>query len=143
MKATRIWLLDDDWISNLIHEVMIGHFQPTWEVEAFTQPCDFISLYRKLAQLTPERLPDVLFLDLNMPRLNGWEVLDQLTDMERVCPILVLTSSIGKEDLDRSKQYPLVQGFISKPLCMRYLVRFFEKRQWRSSIHSHLISPSQ
>lgn len=67
---------------------------------------------------TKQKLPEVIFLDLNMPVLDGWEFLDSFNsffkDLET--KIYILSSSIDSRDIKRSKEYTLVKGFIPKPL---------------------------
>lgn len=64
-------------------------------------------------------LPDVILLDLNMPRMNGWEFLRQYPEIfreNRRIPVVVVSSSINREDREKSETFPCVKGMISKPL---------------------------
>ncbi|MEJ7663145.1 MAG: hypothetical protein WKG07_28185 [Hymenobacter sp.] len=65
-------------------------------------------------------LPHVVLLDLNMPLLSGWDVLEALKPLEARllgrCVVYVLTSSLAPADAARARQYPLVAGFLDKPL---------------------------
>lgn len=60
--------------------------------------------------------PDVVFLDINMPVMDGWEFLEDLSSKEINIPIYMLTSSIDKNDNEKSKKYSTVIGFLNKPL---------------------------
>ena len=61
-------------------------------------------------------LPDIILLDLNMPKMNGFEFLQNLTadEVNRV-KVFVLTTSDQKEDMLRARDYR-ISGFITKPL---------------------------
>lgn len=65
-------------------------------------------------------LPDILLLDLNMPKMNGWQFLESYLkielQIEKKISIYVVSSSIWEDDLLRAKRNLLVTDFISKPI---------------------------
>lgn len=65
-------------------------------------------------------LPDVIFLDVNMPIMNGWEFLDEYTrlkeDVNKPVLIYVVSSSVDEFDVNKSRQYDSVKGYIVKPV---------------------------
>ena len=65
-------------------------------------------------------LPDYIFLDINMPVMDGWEFMDELSKMATAklnnLHIYILTSSLDPSDYSKAELSPLIQGFISKPL---------------------------
>jgi CheY-like chemotaxis protein len=70
-----------------------------------------------LALLEGKSLPDLLLLDLNMPKVNGLEFLKRLREIDRLkcLPTVILTTSVNKTDLKAA--YALgVAGYILKPL---------------------------
>ncbi|WP_317168305.1 response regulator [Pelagihabitans pacificus] len=67
-----------------------------------------------------EDLPEVIFLDLNMPIMNGWEFLEDFVKIpnhnrEKVV-IYIISSSIDPRDLERIKDYEVVNNYILKPV---------------------------
>ncbi|CAN5474511.1 response regulator [soil metagenome] len=65
-------------------------------------------------------LPDVIFLDLDMPELTGWEFLDELeqlnTGFSKSVQVHIMSSSIRSADIFNSKKYTCVNSFLTKPL---------------------------
>lgn len=67
-----------------------------------------------------EALPDYIFVDLYMPRFTGWDFLNGFQQiyqsLKKKISIYVISSSVDPRDVDRSKTYPFVTTFISKPV---------------------------
>ncbi len=67
-----------------------------------------------------EPLPEVIFLDLNMPILNGWEFLDEFKNCKskrsKKIIIYIISSSVDPRDLERVKNYEQVDTYILKPI---------------------------
>src|ERR1700759_1638703 len=68
----------------------------------------------------PDLLPDIIFLDLSMPVMDGWEFLEeysQLRDrLKKNISLFIVSSSISPEEIERSKTYSAVTDFLIKPL---------------------------
>jgi len=66
-----------------------------------------------------ESLPEVIFLDLNMPIMDGWEFLDEFGKLseENNIRIYILSSSIDSIDSDKGREYPVVRKHLTKPLA--------------------------
>lgn len=69
--------------------------------------------------------PQLIFLDLNMPVMNGWEFLESFStsnysDFNSI-KVIILSSTIDPEDLEKSRKYPMVIDFLSKPITKEML----------------------
>jgi PAS domain S-box-containing protein len=111
-QIERVWFVDDDPINNLLSEKMLESTFPEIQGEQFEQPEE--ALHRLLSQTGDQ--PDALFLDLNMPEMDGWDFLDALVTANIRIPVFILSSSIDPKDQQRATKYPNVRDFISKPL---------------------------
>jgi CheY-like chemotaxis protein len=115
-----IWLIDDDDITNMLHMILM-------EKEF---PSDNTIVYN-LAEKAIERLsngtnlPDYIFLDINMPFMDGWEFLETFSKLENPklqrIQIYILSSSIDPDDSDKAEVSKYIKGFISKPLKLEKL----------------------
>jgi CheY-like chemotaxis protein len=70
-----------------------------------------------------EILPDIIFLDLNMPIMDGWQFLKAFSELAiSICiPIYVVSSSINQNDILRAKSFKCVVDYIEKPISFDVL----------------------
>ncbi|MDP5105379.1 response regulator [uncultured Polaribacter sp.] len=77
-----------------------------------------------------EKLPDIIFLDINMPIMDGFQFMDEYTKLKtqilKKITIYMITSSIDPVDLERSKKYTEITDFISKPITAEVLQRIIK-----------------
>ncbi len=104
-----IMLVDDVEISNYIHKKIIANNSAPSKVFAFTDPT-------KALHALEEINPDIIFLDLNMPVIDGWKFLDHLKETDKRCGVYILTSSTSELDRQRSAEYDDVISFLIKPI---------------------------
>ena len=76
-----------------------------------------------------ESIPELIFLDLNMPIMNGWQFLEKFKGLDvklkNSFKLYIMSSSINPVDKQRAKEYDLVSGFISKPIQTKKLEEVF------------------
>lgn len=86
----------------------------------------FVGVFQNLEE---RAVPQVILLDLNMPIMNGWELLSKLAEYDfpalKKSTLYIVSSSINPVDLERSKDFNLVQDFIVKPISPSELSDIF------------------
>ena len=111
----RIVLIDDNDADNEFHEIMIRKAGFVGEVVVIDNPLR-VEGYLSNADLN---VPTYIFLDINMPMMDGFQVAAQITPMLLDHPtmvVMMLTSSSSQKDRDQATQIGIIKGFITKPL---------------------------
>ena len=126
----RIFIIDDDEIFLFLTKKAISSAIISGEIADFEQGETALDFLKKnLAN--PELLPDFIFLDLNMPVMDGWEFLEEYSKIaplveKKIC-LFVLSSSISPYDVDKAKKNELVSDFLVKPLTKEILSDIFTR----------------
>ncbi len=78
-----------------------------------------------------DKLPDIIFLDLNMPVMDGWEFLNEFikikNNLNKKITLYVVSSSIDPRDLERAKSFNLVTDYLIKPIELKKFEKIFER----------------
>lgn len=118
-KYKNVLLVDDSYIDNLINRKIIEKSGFADNIVVIDSPYEAINYMRKCVS-EQENIPEVLFLDIRMPNMSGFEFLKELNDIEGLSDlgikIFVLSSSLDPEDLKEIAGNHLVSKFIGKPL---------------------------
>lgn len=109
--TTKIIQVDDDFINNMANERLMKKLGLSFEVTNFLDPTEALRYLENNTESV-----DLILLDINMPRINGWEFLERFESFEKKCPIVMLTSSMDPNDQKRANASPLLSGFYVKPL---------------------------
>tara|TARA_R110000850_G_scaffold128494_1_gene247904 strand:- start:236 stop:619 length:384 start_codon:yes stop_codon:yes gene_type:complete len=112
----KIMLVDDKDISNFIMRKFIEIRLPdTVSVEYNNPLVAFDNIVKEN--------PDLIFLDLNMPEMDGWQFLDRMKAESLTNKVAILTSSTSDLDMKRGQEYGNVVQFFVKPLTPDELAR--------------------
>ncbi|MFN3951215.1 MAG: response regulator [Thermaurantimonas sp.] len=125
----KIMLVDDDPVFNFITRKCIESAQIEHILEEYLDGSDAIeALYDKKS---PDQLPDHILLDINMPKMNGWQFLEALRNLniEKEISVTIVTSSIDGEDRRKAYTYPEINEFLIKPISKSDLKEILTRKR--------------
>jgi CheY-like chemotaxis protein len=119
------FLVDDDAVINMVNKRVIELSKLAAKVSSFTSAKEALDLLRNLAYGNQELFPKIIFLDINMPDMDGWGFLNEFIKLPvnvlKETKVVMLTSSIDLFDIRKAKTYPVVNDYIIKPLNVKLL----------------------
>lgn len=114
-----VLLIDDDSISNFITEKLILRENFAREVTSFLSAEAALS-YLKDLEKDQQQAPDIIFLDLNMPEMDGWEFMTAFKQFPQGFTansrVFMLSSAVDSKDIVQARNMEEIEDFISKPL---------------------------
>jgi CheY-like chemotaxis protein len=128
-KYHAVMLVDDNEIDNLINQKMIEASNIAEHIFVHSgakSAIEFLKNVEKLARGPVSLyLPELIFLDIDMPLMDGFQFLDEfekLSDtIKEHCKVIMLTSSLNPQDMNKAKKNKFVLKYINKPLTQENL----------------------
>ncbi|HEX2981375.1 MAG TPA: response regulator [Anaerolineaceae bacterium] len=129
-KRTIIIVAEDDPDDRMLIQDAIEEADLTNAVEFVEDGASLMDdLHQRLKKTGQKKnyLPELILLDLNMPKKNGWQVLKEIKEDDRLktIPVVILTTSSSPEDVQRSYQLG-GNGFITKPSTFTGLIEIMK-----------------
>lgn len=123
-RFDRVLLVDDNEIDNFINERIITSSGFATSVVTKTGTDAAFEYVKQLGE-DNSILPQIIFLDLNMPEKDGFVFLDLFESLPETvrsfCKVIVLSSSISPDDINKASANPHVIKYLNKPLAEKYL----------------------
>lgn len=125
-----ILFVDDDEISNFVSVKTIEDAKIADNILSVTSAMEALDMINKGAN-GDGFYPDLIFLDINMPVMSGWDFMEEYVRIKKDLPkpirIIILTSSVYQQDKEKANTYEDVDDYTLKPLSISDLHIFKEK----------------
>lgn len=127
-KIKTLCIIDDDNIFTLVAKKivnLVGFCEDTILLKNGREALDYFKELESKGSVFPE----VLFLDLNMPLMGGFEFLNELEKIQGAekTKVFIFTSSIDPDDQSKAKEFSVVEQFVEKPLTVEKLKSISER----------------
>lgn len=120
----KLIFIDDSPLDHFILKRILNKYKLAYEVNC-TEDGEEVLKFLKKNQHDKDKLPDLILVDLYMPKLNGWGFLEKIQhiypSLARPVKIFILSSSINPKDIHHARQYSCVSSFIFKPITKEVL----------------------
>lgn len=122
-KIKFLVFIDDDYATNFYHKIIVRDSGLVEKYTFFSEPEEALNFFKGLTEEDNPEIPDAIFLDVNMPKIDGWGFLTKYAEIPVLkSPIIImLTTSMNPEDQLKAEDNPLVKGFKNKPLTEDHL----------------------
>ena len=121
-KEEYIVLIDDDYATNVYHEIIIQETGLIDNYKFFDCPIQALEILENTSTI-----PSLIFLDINMPKMDGWEFLEAYSKMNaafKTTKIVMLSTSLSSFDKKKAEENPLVTDYMQKPLTDEKLLKY-------------------
>ena len=113
----NIFLVDDDHIYQFTAKKTLESMGLTDRVSIFPDGEKAIAFIKDHLS-NPDELPDIIFLDINMPVMDGWQFIDEFQKLQlpKKVSVYMVSSSVDENDMRRSKEFGVIDDYIIKPV---------------------------
>jgi CheY-like chemotaxis protein len=117
----KILCIDDDPITLMLCKKVILKSDFSNNIDTAKNGKEALDYFDNLINENNTSIPEIIFLDLNMPIMDGWDFLDafmqnRYSEFYKKSKVIILSSSVDPKDIDKSKEYPNVIKFLAKPI---------------------------
>lgn len=137
-SITCVLLIDDDRAINFFNERVVtkhNSFDNVNTVQSGKAALEYLANVENELAIKP----DLIFLDINMPAMNGWEFLIEFAKLKKSLTagikVILLSTSSNPDDVNESIKNHSVDDFINKPLSLDLLDNVIKKHFSNNSVH--------
>jgi len=121
-KFKFLMFIDDDLPTNFYHEIIVKEANVCEKYTFYDNATDALE-YLAFAKEKNDLFPDIVFLDINMPKIDGWMFLDKLRKIgiTNLPVIIMLTTTLNPTSKNKAELIESIKGYNNKPLTEKFL----------------------
>ncbi len=125
---THITVVDDDPIALVVASLVLKKIPQITSVKTFTDGEEALDFLKETLLGWDNEKTMFVFLDLNMPMCDGWEIVEKIAATEHLVALklVLLSSSIDPEDQIKAKTYPQIISFLPKPMSKEAILKLIQ-----------------
>tara|TARA_B110000902_G_C14187753_1_gene542974 strand:- start:221 stop:634 length:414 start_codon:yes stop_codon:yes gene_type:complete len=131
-KIPLMGIIDDDTIYQFILTSIINKNRLAENILSFSDGEKAIQYFMD-NKTNSEKIPDILFLDVNMPIMDGWMFIEEYARIKKEIikktAIFMLSSSVNPIDIERAGKIAEISDYIIKPIKLEEVKRIFDNHE--------------
>lgn len=119
MKPVNVFVVDDDDIYQFTIKVTLRSIPAVQSTSTFADGAEALE-YIVVHQNEQDKLPDIIFLDINMPVMDGFQFMEEfvelLPSLQKSIKVYMVSSSMDPKDIKKAKRFEEISDYLIKPL---------------------------
>ncbi|WP_421806604.1 response regulator [Flagellimonas sp.] len=119
MKPVNVFVVDDDDIYQFTIKVTLRSIPAVQSTNTFSDGAEALE-YIVVHQNEQDKLPDIIFLDINMPVMDGFQFMEEfvelLPSLQKSIKVYMVSSSMDPKDIKKAKRFEEISDYLIKPL---------------------------
>lgn len=129
-KINNFCIIDDDEIHKFTTSFMLKKTNLVNNIILFSNGLEAINFFKDEI-INIDNIPEIVFLDVNMPVMDGWEFLEEYQLIKPMLPktvvIYMISSSVDERDVLKAKSISSLSGFLVKPILSQNILQIIEE----------------